>query len=531
MTQEPVTKSSPAEPSVAESKNVDKKQISIQEISESFKSIGEDIEQISKLTSEEKLLAAQFLASLLKHMPPLTPSIAVSTSVLPTEIGKVTQAHIDTTGHLTLTFQDGHQELMDLSETKNRDLMMAVVYDIIAKFKTLTSQSPGEKLQKPSQIQEIPAPQLPASEPLPTINVETPVSLAEQAPTKEPEEEIPQDVPVSVFSAEQTAKIEAIKAETLEYLQMFSNEVFEYSPISRYFDDWMVNLRQVILSFESNGVISADEAFTKEYTQIFSDIEDELANRLLKEAELEASTKTLAENKHLLGEIDAGYAAQTKDLIVKGKSAIDFLLKNVQHLEEELAEIEKIKTSYLHPLKKLAKEQKQAEVTQKLNAAKKRLALAVQNSAVEQGKLGNIDAEYAAQTRDLAAKRKSAIDFLTKNVRDLEKELDRIKFIETSPLNPIKKLTRENRIIDVTLKLNAAKKRLELAAQDSGAEQKKLHEEYMKKKQATVGKMQSLEKDVKNKATDGSLEARKAACNALANAVKSLVQRKTVPSQ
>jgi hypothetical protein len=42
----------------------------------------------------------------------------------------------------------------------------------------------------------------------------------------------------------------------------------------------------------------------------------------------------------------------------------------VQLLEAELAEVDQIKTSYLHPLKKLAKEQKQAELTQKLNASK-----------------------------------------------------------------------------------------------------------------------------------------------------------------
>ena len=50
---------------------------------------------------------------------------------------------------------------------------------------------------------------------------------------------------------------------------------------------------------------------------------------------------------------------------------------------------------------------------------------------------------------------------------------------------------------------------LRLAEQDSGAEQKKLQEEYLKKKQAMVGKMQSLEKDIKTKEVDNSMEPTK----------------------
>ena len=147
-------KTSPAEPPVAELKSLDKKQISIEETVESLKSVGDDIEQIIKLTSEEKLLVAEFLA-LLKHVPQRMFSIAVSTSELSIGIGAFTQAHIDSAGHLILTSEDGHLEVKDLSETKNRNLMMAVLGDIIPKFKNFASQIAGEKLQKPSQVQEI----------------------------------------------------------------------------------------------------------------------------------------------------------------------------------------------------------------------------------------------------------------------------------------------------------------------------------------------------------------------------------------
>ena len=97
--------------------------------------------------------------------------------------------------------------------------------------------------------------------------------------------------------------------------------------------------------------------------------------------------------------------------------------------------------------------------------------------------------------------------------------------------NPLKKIAKEQKRMQVTEKLNAAKQRLALAVQNSGVEQKRIRDEYEKKKQATIMKMQSLEKEIASKETDGSLEARQVATNALANAVKSLIQRKTVPSQ
>ena len=116
-----------------------KRHASIQELVESLKSTADDIGQISELSSEEKILVTQFFSSLLKLMQPLSPTIAVDQSALPVELGDVVQAHIDPTGHLILQFEDDHVELQDLSEEKNRDLMTAVIEDIMPKFKGLAS--------------------------------------------------------------------------------------------------------------------------------------------------------------------------------------------------------------------------------------------------------------------------------------------------------------------------------------------------------------------------------------------------------
>jgi hypothetical protein len=116
-----------------------KKQVNLQEIVDSLKSTADDIGQISELSSEEKILVSQFFSSLLKLMQPLTTSIQVSQTALPAQVGDVAQANIDPTGHLVLQYPDGHVELKNLSDDKNRDLMMAVVGDVVPKFKTLTS--------------------------------------------------------------------------------------------------------------------------------------------------------------------------------------------------------------------------------------------------------------------------------------------------------------------------------------------------------------------------------------------------------
>ncbi len=117
-----------------------KKQINIQELVDSLKSTADDIGQISELSSEEKILVSQFFVSLLKLMQPLTSSIEVNQSALPAQVGDVTQAYVDPTGHLVLQYSDGHVELKDLSEERYRELMMNVVGDVVPKFKSLTSQ-------------------------------------------------------------------------------------------------------------------------------------------------------------------------------------------------------------------------------------------------------------------------------------------------------------------------------------------------------------------------------------------------------
>ncbi len=116
-----------------------KKPITLQELVDSLRGTADDIGQISELSSEEKILVSQFFTSLLKLMQPLAPSIQVTPASLPAQVGDVTTAYIDPTGHLVLQYTDGHIELKNLSDEKNRELMMSVVGDVVPKFKALTT--------------------------------------------------------------------------------------------------------------------------------------------------------------------------------------------------------------------------------------------------------------------------------------------------------------------------------------------------------------------------------------------------------
>jgi len=488
--------------------------------------VRDDVEQIVKLTAEEKRLIAELRESL-KCLPQNMFSVSVPADGLLAKDGRFTHARIDSAGHLILTAEDGHMKVMDIGDPENRELVVSVIGDFVPRLKDYASQLEEEKIQRAEPVEEAPLP-----EPFPKMDVPAEASTeiigSDEVLQKAPEEQGDVDAEsmqeqAPVLSVEAKARIEEVTKETLEYLEMLGKEKFEQGQVSVYFDDWLVNLRQVILSLESSGVVTVDDIFKDECERIFSDIEEELAKRLLRDAELEASSRTLAEKRYILRKMDDEYSSQSRDLELRGKSAIDFLIKNVQRLEEELAKMEQIKT--LNPIKRIAKEQKRFHLTQKLKAAKQRLALAMQKSVATHHKLKVEDVEIGDLARDRLAEGKSIVDALIKKVNKLEEELAKIDQVKTNILHPLKKIAQEKRRAELTEELEDTKQKLALAAQEYAIEQQRVHEEYEKKKQETIRNVQSLEKEIARKKVDDSLEARKSATVALTNAVRELIKR------
>ena len=248
------------------------------------------------------------------------------------------------------------------------------------------------------------------------------------------------------YLLEETTEVSAkeIVEKTLGGLSKLGNQVFALSPFSQYFDDWLVNLRQIISEFESNPQIKVDEQFVKERSQIFLDVEGALALKRLQESNLTGDAKTLADYNHLLVETDKEYAEKTRELSFKRNADVQRLTHSIRELEDDIASQQEIKISIFKPI------------------AKRKAA------------------EKLAQTKQ---------------------------------------------------NLKSTKNELEVALQSFTAEQEKLHDNYEKKKQEITEKVESLHKELEKFETDSSIDARKAACNLLANAVNALLQRIPVPPE
>jgi len=99
--------------------------------------IREETGQVFELTTEENMLVREFLTSLLKIIQPLAQALPVSTSVLPEEWGRVSQASLDLTGQLLLLYPDETMKIIDLTEQRHRELLLKITYDIMPTLKRL----------------------------------------------------------------------------------------------------------------------------------------------------------------------------------------------------------------------------------------------------------------------------------------------------------------------------------------------------------------------------------------------------------
>ena len=135
------------------------------------------------------------------------------------------------------------------------------------------------------------------------------------------------------------------------------------------------------------------------------------------------------------------------------------------------------------------------------------------------------DKEYAEKTRELSFKRNADVQRLTHKIRELE---DSIAIQEEIRISVFKVMARRKVAIKLTQTrqdLKSTEKELEVALQIFTADQEKLHDNYEKKKQEIMERVDNLHKEIEKLEVDTSLDPRKAACNALTNAINTLIQR------
>jgi chromosome segregation ATPase len=204
-----------------------------------------------------------------------------------------------------------------------------------------------------------------------------------------------------------------VAEKTLNGISKLGTQIFALSPFSQYFDDWLVSLRQVILEFESNPVIKVDEQFQKERIQAFLDIEGALAESRLKESNLTAEAKALAENNHLIVEADQEYAEKTRENSNKRNAEVQRLSNKIHQLEDDLSVQQEIKIGFFKFNEKKRAQQKLNQLTNDLSASKSELEVTLASFTAEQEKL-----------HDNYQKRKQE---LSENSDRLHKELEKLE--------------------------------------------------------------------------------------------------------
>lgn len=427
-------------------KNRGKKPVNIEEIVESLQAVGEDIGQISALTSQETVLVKQFFSDLLKHMQPFTSSIAVSPKAFSARLGKITQAHIESTGYLALTFVDGRLELKDLNEIENRDLLIQVIDDILPKLQNIGDYRSYKEIRQPPPVQKPTEPLIPIIETKPVEIVQEQKPLVPEVPITPPmhlEPEVPHppitEAPVLEAKAPEPPQIDEAQEfleKVLGSLSQLGSQVFTHAPISKQFNKWLDEMNKLISDFEMNPLASPDQNFAGERVKVFDSLKEEVAQKQLKEEELEPLTQELLASNEILVQLEESYNGQSGEVISKKYTRIADLDKIVHDSEEELKSLDQTKSGFF-------------------------------------------------------AKR-----------------------------------AKEQRIEELTLKIESTKRKYDSVMESFGLEQDKLHSVFEKKKESAIIEMQHLQEEISSIETDNSQETRQTATNALSNAIKALFERK-----
>jgi hypothetical protein len=217
------------------------------------------------------------------------------------------------------------------------------------------------------------------------------------------------------YLREETPEVtpQEVTERTLGGISKLGSQVFALSPFGQYFDDWLVNLSQIVSEFESNPAIKIDEQFQKERAQIFNDIEAELVQNRLAEANLTEEAKALHQVNHKLGDADKDYAEKTRDLSNKRNLEVQQLTNKIRQLEDDLAAHQQVKIGFFKFGEKKRAAERQAQINSDLSQSRNQLEITIQNFTMEQDKLHD---NYEKTKQELAAES----DRLHKELEKLE---------------------------------------------------------------------------------------------------------------
>ena len=207
--------------------------------------------------------------------------------------------------------------------------------------------------------------------------------------------------------------LEEVAEKTLIRLHSLGHQTFALFPFSVYFDNWLLNLKDALVAFESNPNVGVDGQFMDERSQIVATVENKLEQRRHEELSLQEAVRSISDGKIQLEQIERDYREKVRTLEDRMNSETPPLQQNITNLKSELNDLALVKAGFLRSMSKKAKAQKEADLTQKLNTAQSELELATRKFSDEQE---GLQKEYE--------QRKGAI---IAQVRDYEAKIDRVE--------------------------------------------------------------------------------------------------------
>jgi DNA mismatch repair ATPase MutS len=145
--------------------------------------------------------------------------------------------------------------------------------------------------------------------------------------------------------------------------------------------------------------------------------------------------------------------------------------------------------------------------------------------------LEQIESKYAAKSDELESRKDHEVERLSSKVEVIREELAQIAQMKTGFLRGTSKKTKAQKEWEATGKLTSAENELAKAIKTFTIEQEKLRDEYTRRKQPIVEQIRNHEKEIGDldaeSQADGSIEARRSACEGLVNAMNALLRRST----
>jgi hypothetical protein len=142
--------------------------------------------------------------------------------------------------------------------------------------------------------------------------------------------------------------------------------------------------------------------------------------------------------------------------------------------------------------------------------------------------LEQIKTEYLTVAKEVQRQRNREIKRLCSGIDGLKRDQDEVIRMKTGFFQGVSKKGREQKEMEITQRLIDEQRALELETLNFKVAKGKLRDEYERKSTPVLNQMKGFQKKLDEGETDGSLEDRWFACEALVDAVNNFLLRKSV---